>query len=232
MKKRTISLGILCLICYLCLNPMSAVAHEEQETPVKVEKVTEKKEYNTKQGEKGLILSYAYPQITGPYVGIPIINENYKKQRDIWFEEQKELIELVQKEDIIQGIYGNEVVFQVTCNRYPLICILHQGYLYTGGAHGLPYRTSSIYNVDTGKEVTPMEYLKKDEKQLKEEVNKAFRKKFEQDPSMYWENANKIVEEIKLSDMGYYLTNEGMVFFLDPYIVAPFAGGFSEVILK
>ena len=72
----------------------------------------------------------------------------------------------------------------------------------------------------------------KDEKELKKEVDAAFAKKFAQDPRGYWENAKDIVEKTKLADIGYYLTEDGVVFYLDPYIVAPYAAGFVEVIIS
>ncbi|MBS4961283.1 MAG: DUF3298 domain-containing protein [Clostridiales bacterium] len=36
-------------------------------------------------------------------------------------------------------------------------------------------------------------------------------------------------DELKISDAKYYLTNDGVTFFYDPYVIAPYAAGTIEV---
>lgn len=226
-----------CLLSMLVLsepfrNTDKVLAEEAKTNNVTVETKVKKEEYQNKRGDVRLILSYSYPVLEGKYKGIPAINEAYFKQMTDWFTSQKELIEMIQSEETFEYMNGNEVVFHVTYNKNNLIGILHEGYLFTGGAHGMPYRIPTIYNLETEKGVTASEILGKDEKELKKEVDAAFAKKFAQDPRGYWENAKDIVEKTKLADIGYYLTEDGVVFYLDPYIVAPYAAGFVEVIIS
>lgn len=112
-----------------------------------------------------------------------------------------------------------------------IICFTNSMYIYTGGAHGIPYIESMTYNLSTGERYALSDIAGIDEKVLKEKVSAAVTALVENDEAeMYWEDAVQTAYEYTSYDASlWYLTDDGITFAFDPYLLAPYAMGFVEV---
>ncbi len=221
---------IVFLILYFSTDQAGAVKAKENDLHIKPE--TFNQEYRNKRGQVRLILAYQYPNISGKYEGIDKINCRYITMFSNWLRDQEELVAAVPNDLQTDARYGNEVSYMVTYNKNSIISVLFEGYLYTGGAHGMPYRNQLTLSLDTGNEVQLTNILNRSEEEIKQLVDEAFFKKIDSQKDLYWENAKGIVEKTTYAELKYYFTEEGIVFYYDPYILAPFAGGFIEALVK
>lgn len=133
-----------------------------------------------------------------------------------------------QEEEPYYYDYSYEMGYEITYLGDKYLSILAVGYEYTGGAHGMPYQTALIFNLETGEKVsgeTLFDVSDEDRKQLEIE---AYKELFEKSgEGEYWPDALSVVEESEESE--YYLTEQGVTFYYYPYALAPYASGFVEV---
>ena len=224
--NRSLWFPVFC-ICLLCTFVIPVVAAKE-ENAIKIENKEEKREYYNKEGKLRLVLSYQYPEITGQFPGIKKINETIIKQKEDWFLSHKELIETSKEEQDVGFRSADEVTYLITYNENGMVSILEEGYLFTGGAHGMPYRMPNTFSLETGQPVTLPTLLGVSDMQIKALVEDAYDKLMKNQKDWYWPEALQVVKETKLDKIGYYLTDEGVIFYFDPYILAPYAAGFVE----
>ena len=157
-----------------------------------------------------------------------MIARAYKEVRDNFTNEGEEQ-SLVQEGESTYG-YTDEADYAVTYNTDKYLSIVVDGYSYLGGAHGMPYREVIILNSETGEEVQGEQLFAVSEETFLEKKQKAFEADFKKNPEMYWGDALEIVKSTADSyQKGYYLTDEGVVFYYAPYELAPYAAGFVEV---
>ncbi len=191
----------------------------------------EKSFYNTKN-ELCLSLVYRYPLIREEgKVNLKAINQQIEQQRDKWIASQQDLIDTAKEQDLICNTNGNEVNYRITLNENDILSILFEGYLYAGGAHGMPYRMPQTFRVSTGKPMSLTELTGLTKDQVKAKVNKQFTTLYNESPEMFWENAKELVQNLSYDNYSYYVEKDGVHIFFDPYFVAPFAAGFIELIL-
>ncbi len=191
----------------------------------------EKSFYNTKN-ELCLSLVYRYPLIREEgKVNLKAINQQIEQQRDKWIASQQDLIDTAKEQDLICNTNGNEVNYQITFNENDILSILFEGYLYAGGAHGMPYRMPQTFRVSTGKPMSLTELTGLTKDQVKAKVNKQFAALYNQSPDLFWENAKELVQNLSYDNYSYYVEKDGVHIYFDPYFVAPFAAGFIEIIL-
>lgn len=224
--------GLVIVFLILYFSKDQAVGKNAKENEITVKPESFSQEYRNRNGQVRLILSFQFPNITGKYDGIDRVNCRYTTMFSNWLKEQEELIDSVPDDLQTDTRYGNEVSYTVTYNKNKIISVLFEGYLYTGGAHGMPYRMPTNLNLDTGMDVDLKKIFNKSEEEIKQLVNEAFAKKFDAQKGAFWENAKEIVEKTKYEELKYYFTEDGIVFYYDPYILAPFAAGFVEVLVK
>ncbi len=157
-----------------------------------------------------------------------MIARAYKEVRDN-FTNEGEAESPVQEGESTYG-YTDEADYTVTYNTDQYLSILVDGYSYLGGAHGMPYREVIILNAETGEEVQGEQLFAVKEEVFLEKKQKAFEADIKKNPEMYWGDAEEIVKSTADSyQKGYYLTDEGVVFYYAPYELAPYAAGFVEV---
>lgn len=226
--RKGIRLLTLVIISMMATTTVYAAKQENKLTVIKKE---ERREYKNKQGDIRLYLNYQYPLLEGPQSGIPKINEDILNQKQAWFDSHKELIDSIKGEQNYGFKNVDEVSYIITYNKDGKIGILYEGYLFTGGAHGMPYRNSYVYELDSGEQLALSQILQKSKEEIKSSLVEQFRKRVEENKDWYWPEALQIVKDMDLSKIGYYITDEGIVFYFDPYILAPFAAGFVEVLV-
>lgn len=111
------------------------------------------------------------------------------------------------------------------------ISFLQSEYDYEGGAHGMPSRESFTFHLQTGERLVLSDIIGNSEEEQREIVARYFGEMINAAPERYWENAMDIVRQ--KTDLGenFVLTREGLLFYLLPYEIAPYAAGFPEVII-
>ena len=112
------------------------------------------------------------------------------------------------------------------------LSVLLDSYLEEGGAHGMPCREGYVFRVRDGQQVDLTEMSE----MTRVEWDKLLRARFadlidKEDASLFYEDAS---ERIKTYDMGradYYFAADGIVFYLAPYEIAPYATGYVEILI-
>ena len=102
-------------------------------------------------------------------------------------------------------------------------------YEYTGGAHGMPYRVGYTFNLQTGELLTLGDVIGNTEEELREIVGRYFEELISKDPELYWEGSVEGIKEWTSFDSFFYLTEEGIRFYEEPYSISSYAAGFQEV---
>lgn len=204
---------------------------------------TQKKLYKTKDGRIYKSIAFQYPVAEADSEAAQEFNAFYKKLRTKWKKEAtkdlKEAKQVVEQMDGEDRYYANEATCEITSIDENYICVLQSGYVYTMGAHGMPYRYSYIFNVKTGKKVSASTLLGLSKKQVNEKVRSLFLKKFDQTSGKeghpFYENRADVkatLDRIDFNNNKYYLKNGKIRFYADPYAVAPYTAGFMEVAVK
>ena len=106
-----------------------------------------------------------------------------------------------------------------------------ENYDYSGGAHGMPYWIGYTFDLETGNELLLSDIVADDEGTIKESVTRYFTEIYNKNPDEYWDGAVDIVNENTSLQSPFYLSDEGIVFYYGPYELAPYAGGFKEVVV-
>ncbi len=99
----------------------------------------------------------------------------------------------------------------------------------TGGAHGFLSRDGYTFDLLTGERMELGDVVENSEEEIKEIVTEYYAFDINEHPEAFWEDAEDIVRDSIGMGTGFYLTEEGICFFLPPYAIASFAGGFQEV---
>ena len=102
---------------------------------------------------------------------------------------------------------------------------------YSGGAHGMPYWIAYTFDLETGNELMLSDIVADDDVALKEVVTRYFTEIYNKTPDEYWDDAVEIVNENASLQSPFYLSDEGIVFYYGVYELAPYAGGFKEVVI-
>lgn len=103
-------------------------------------------------------------------------------------------------------------------------------YDYTGGAHGMPYLIGFTFDLETGERLMLSDIISNTEDELKDIVTQFFVKMMEEHPEVgYWDDSEEYIRGITDMDALFYLTEEGITFYVGPYAISSYAAGFQEV---
>lgn len=140
---------------------------------------------------------------------------------------QKNRVELAET-DFPKREFVGKVDFDLK-NKEQILSIKFNYYQYTGGAHGNPY--SLTYNIDllTGKDVKLVDFLKRNNLNLIE-VEKVIKTKINNNPDNYFQ-AEYGFQNLA-EDQHYYLTENELVIYFQPYAIAPYSTGMPEFKIK
>lgn len=116
----------------------------------------------------------------------------------------------------------------INYNDDGLLCIVFDGYSYTGGAHGMPYRIAYYFDLSTGEQLF-LEDIIADEVEFKSIVVEKLKELIESDPEGFWEDALTIVEGYELSQFTTYLNYDELCVYFGPYELASYADGFISI---
>lgn len=216
-----------------------------------VKKVSYSKDYTLDDGTTYFTVKGKFPQITDDSATAKKINEALVKEQEklisgwetdsvTYKGEYTSMMEEAKKEGYdFQWTYGDAIACKVTANNDKYFSTVLTGYLFTGGAHGMPYRISMTFDAKTGEQLTAAELFGISKAKLNRKVKNLYLAKCDkegEDAGFYFYPSDDIrvtlQNNLKALDFNnaFYVKNNGKaVFYADPYAVAPYAAGFVEV---
>lgn len=219
-------------------------AQEGEPVGLKINPKVYSKEYRTEEGRLYMETTFEYPVAEGSSEAAQAFNKFYTNLLSKWKKEAKANLEdakrlVLQLEDSDDRYYFSHVSCEVTNEDENYVSVLQVGYDYELGAHGMPYRYSYIFDAKTGKKVSAANLLGISKNQLNRKVRSLYLKKFDreqdaEDP-VFYPNRDEVkaaLDELDFNQNLYYLKNGKVCFYVDPYVVGPYASGFIEVAVK
>ena len=93
------------------------------------------------------------------------------------------------------------------------------------------YRIGYTFDLQTGERLVLEDVIANNEEELKDIVTKYFEKEILANPDSgyYWSDAPDTVRELTDLESSFYLTERGIRFYFEPYLLACWAAGFQEV---
>lgn len=184
---------------------------------------------------------YSYPQIenVSGLESIDLINQEIKEAAETQFKINYEDVEKFALEfDLIPMDPGrpssllplvSEQTYEVKYNDNYLISVFVTTFQHFGGAHPSTTYSSYTYNVLTGEKLSAAYFLpdEKSKEEVKQYVAEVFLTVYNQDKERFYPDTNEILSEGKF-DYGYYITEDEIVFYINPYEIAPYAAGLQE----
>lgn len=192
---------------------------------------TFEKEYKDDKGNVFGKTTFTIPQLTLRSVSAGTINQELLQSFEAKLEWADETAEPHADWEDKEGLqYTMETGYRMTYTDYDRINILLEGYEYTGGAHGLPFKESLIYALGSGERLYAKDLFNVSEEQFAALFTEAFEKLLKESPETYWADAmDYIKEKANFSNEAFYLSEEGVTFYFAPYILAAYAEGYIEV---
>ncbi|MFA9466759.1 MAG: DUF3298 and DUF4163 domain-containing protein [Velocimicrobium sp.] len=189
---------------------------------------TSKKIYKDSDGTTIAKYKYHKPVLSGDTAAIQKINDFYKNQRISQIKSFKATAKYADKDFHTT----DELFFDTTYNKNGYLSIHQTGYIYTGGAHGMPYYITHTFDLNTGNEITLGDIFQLTDKEMTQKIARAYNKLFKNDTDeMYWDDALKTVKKTAGLSSPFYLTNKGVCLYYPPYHLSYYARGFIEVTL-
>ena len=110
----------------------------------------------------------------------------------------------------------------VKYNKYDLFSLAVYGFQYTGGAHGITWKNSITINLKTGQEYTLSDLFKKSS-DYEKVLNNAIKAQIKE---RQWEDG--VTFTGINADTSFYVTEEVLVIYYQPYEIAPYVFGMLE----
>lgn len=216
-----------------------------------VTKAVNEQTYTYEDGTAYLEASYEYPQITDDSAAAKEINNYLKKQYEKWKAQlDKDAVDYKAEYESYLGLlndgekprwtYSDAVTSEVTNNDGKYFSVLMSGYLYTGGAHGMPYRIAMTFDAATGEKLTAAKILGTTKAKTNAKVRNLYLKQYDKkgaEAGFYGEGASgrealqKTLKGMNFNN-AFYVKNGKLVFYAYPYVLGPYAAGFMEVSTK
>lgn len=240
------SAAVPCMVTNTCGTVTVYAAKQTAAEKMKFKMQTYKHSFKTDDGRVYKTISYQYPEAQGNSKAAQKMNRYFKLKRADWIKGAKENLQEAQEmaDEFDSDIcYSDEVTCKITCNDGNYIGVLQRGYDYTGGAHGTPYYCPVIFDTATGGKVTPVKILGISKKELNKKVVDLYLKKYDKtegtdDCPFFTDDVagGRDAVEKNLSAVNFnsqcYLKGGKLRFYVDPYLVGPYAAGFIEVSIK
>lgn len=152
---------------------------------------------------------------------------NFSAEDEDWIHQQAESGRCNTLTYVIDGSEG------ITYLDDYYVSILASGYEYTGGAHGIPFREYFVFDRETGARLALSDILETPVEELQAKVGAAFRKLAEKTNFAFEapEDLEHTVSDDVSYDSPFFLTEEGIAFYYDPYVIASYAEGFPQVVI-
>ena len=142
---------------------------------------------------------------------------------------------LPQEADAAQPIYSMALTIDgddaITYLDDHYVCVRADGYEYTGGAHGTPFRQYFVFDRETGARLSLSDVVENPVEELQAKVGAAFRELAEKTNFAFEspEDLEHTVADGISYESPFYLSETGVVFYYAPYEIASYAEGVPEV---
>lgn len=218
----------------------------EAATNYQVAKVTYSKDYKLEDGTTYFTVKGKFPQIKEDSEVSKKINQALTKEKNRiirqWKKNAKSYkseAEGSKEEELTIMQYGDEIKYNVYSNDENYFSVMLSGYVFLGGAHGMPYRSCLTFDAQTGEKLTAAKVFGISKKQLNQKVKKLYLNKYDKKgeeagfyPGIGAKDGRKQLENnLKNMDFNnyFYVKNGKAVFYAEPYAVGPYAAGFISV---
>ena len=206
-----------------------------QELTFKVSGITSTGYENTyqDQGKDVMTVSYEFPHLEGDnpaYETINYVFEQLMKEYISYGESMAENAKEYAADEYFYA-YSLDMGYSVQYNQDGTLCIMMEGYEYTGGAHGYPIRIVFTFDLATGVQLSLGDLIATDEADFGAYVINEFDRMYNEGETYYWDDAYQTVinSTMDFGTMNYYLTETGICIFYYPYELASYADGFVEI---
>ena len=123
--------------------------------------------------------------------------------------------------------YVGENDYNISYNCNNILSIPINYYQYTGGAHGMTYKVSFNYDLNTGDKIK-LSSLFEPGFNYKEYINNVIMDTIKKNPDNYFKEEFKGIKD----DQDFYVSKDGIVIYFQSYDIAPYATGIPEFIIK
>ena len=202
----------------------------------KISSVSNDETVKADDGTNIAYISTVYPVIEGSSDFVKKINSEYKAQAEKFVSSAK--TEFVEDAKLLYKKMGSEynpmeftLSYEVNTNRDGVISITNFDYENTNGAHPSYSKSSRTFNMTDEKELQLIDVLVGEQEGLEQTVYDAFISYLEKnDPGLDAEAAENLGS--KLNDVSWYLTDDSLVMYYNPYEIAPYPLGTPTVEIK
>lgn len=174
------------------------------------------------------------------YQGAAAINRVLTAYQDSIISYGKDPEDIKWREEEIAAWEGDDIPYSLSYSysSYPSeimyfdgerFSFFQQDYDYTGGAHGMPLWVGFTFDLNSGERLLLSDVIGNSEEELKEIVVGYFDDYISQMPDAFWEDALTTVRDGTDLSSDFYLTEEGICFYFEPYALACYAAGFQQV---
>ena len=152
---------------------------------------------------------------------------NLSAEDEEWIHQQAERSRSNTLTYVIDGSEG----ITYCSDRY--LSIMASGYEYTGGAHGMPFREYFVFDRETGARLALSDIVETPVEELQEKVGAAFRALAEKTNFAFEspEDLEHTVSDDVSYESPFFITEAGIAFYYDPYVIASYAEGFPQVVI-
>lgn len=187
------------------------------------------------QGKDVMTVAMEFPFLEGDSPAYASINSAIEQLKNDYIEYGESMADTAKEfaADEYFYAYSLDMSYTVKYNQNGILCIMLEGYDYTGGAHGYPIRNVMTFDLATGNQLGLSDLMATDEYTFGSYVTAEFNRMFSEGVTMYWDDAPQTVQNSTESfyTMNYYITENEIVIFYYPYDLASYADGFVEVVI-
>ncbi|WP_177214758.1 DUF3298 and DUF4163 domain-containing protein [Anaeromicropila populeti] len=170
----------------------------------------------------------------------PILKDNTSAVQSInYFLEMQKAEALLQEKSLLADSvefnkyyrtipFESQTIIEITYNQNNLISFLKTNFVYAGGAHPNTTRSSYTFSLTTGEQVNLINITKKKPFEIKQAIINIFLEKIKKNPEQFFPEAINTIENTPLSDFHYYINDNGIIIYFNPYEIAPYVAGFVE----
>lgn len=197
------------------------------------------KTYTTESGKTAKEVSFKYPVFEGDSKAATTINSFVTKKVNKLIKYSKsgvaEARDFIENYSDVDGYYSDTMSVRVTTNDGKYIALLFEGYEYTMGAHGMPWRLNYIFDAKTGEQKKASDVLGITKSQVNSKVRSLYLKRYDKNADQYMffaasrSELEKELKKINFNSGRCYMKNGKLIFYTEPYEVGPYAAGFIEV---
>lgn len=146
------------------------------------------------------------------------------EEREEWLKEEREEVPTY----LLNYSYTSDI-YEISYFDGNYLSFCQQSYEYTGGAHGMPYWTGFTFDLQTGQRLSLADIVENSEEEINGIVTGYFAAYINENPDNFWEDAILTVQGQSDFNSRFYLTEEGINFYFEPYALACYAAGFQQV---